>query len=81
MSQGAPLVTRVERRLPALSSRAGTGRRSLAETAISRYKTVIGRGLCARTLLAQKTETKVGGSVLNRMTWLGMPVSQRIAGK
>ena len=34
-----------------------------------------------RTLLAQKTETKVGGSVLNRMTWLGMPVSQRIAGK
>src|SRR5215207_3731363 len=57
----------------------GYGRRSLAETAISRYKTVIGRGLRARTLPAQKTEARVGCSVLNRMTRLGMPVSQRIA--
>ena len=46
---------------------------------MSRYKTVIGRGLRARTLPAQKTETRVGCSVLNRMTRLGMPVSQRIA--
>ncbi len=52
---------------------------SLAETAMSRYKTVIGRGLRARTLPAQKTEARVGCSVLNRMTRLGMPVSQRIA--
>src|SRR4051812_8039025 len=57
----------------------GYGRRSLGETAISRYKTVIGRGLRARTLSAQKTEARVGCSVLNRMTRLGMPVSQRIA--
>src|SRR3954468_1306519 len=57
----------------------GYGRRSLAETAISRYKTVIGRGLRARTLPAQKTEARVGCAVLNRMTRLGMPVSQRIA--
>ena len=57
----------------------GYGRRSLAETAISRYKTVIGRSLRARTLPAQKTEARVGCSVLNRMTRLGMPVSQRIA--
>ena len=49
----------------------GYGRRSLAETAISRYKTVIGRGLRARTLPAQKTEARVGCSVLNRMTRLG----------
>src|SRR4051794_13482912 len=58
---------------------AGYGRRSLAEPAISRYKTVIGRGLRARALPAQKTEARVGCAVLNRMTRLGMPVSQRIA--
>src|SRR5829696_3113133 len=45
----------------------GYGRRSLAETAISRYKTVIGRGLRARTLPAQKTEARVGCAVLNRV--------------
>ena len=44
-----------------------------------RYKTVIGRGLRARPLPAQKTEARVGCSVLNRMTRLGMPLSQRIA--
>ncbi len=57
----------------------GYGRRSLGETAVSRYKTIIGRGLRARTLPAQKTEARVGCSVLDRMTRLGMPVSQRTA--
>src|SRR3954471_20012225 len=57
----------------------GYGRRSLGETAMSRYKAVIGRGLRARALPAQKTEARVGCAVLNRMTRLGMPVSQRIA--
>jgi len=57
----------------------GYGRRSLGETAMFRYKAVIGRGLRARTLPAQKTEAKVGCAVLNRMTRLGMPLSQRIA--
>jgi hypothetical protein len=52
----------------------GYGRRSLGETAMFRYKTVIGRGLRARTLPAQKTEARVGCAVLNRMTRLGMPV-------
>ena len=55
----------------------GYGRRSHAETAMFRYKALIGSSLRARTLPAQKTETKVGCSVLNRMTSLGMPVSQR----
>ena len=41
--------------------------------------TIIGRRLRARTLPGQKTEAKVACSVLNRMTRLGMPVSQRIA--
>ncbi len=43
-----------------------------------RYKVMIGSSLRARTLPAQKTETKVGCSVLNRMARLGMPVSQRV---
>jgi hypothetical protein len=57
----------------------GYGRRSLGETAMFRYKAIIGRGLRARTLPAQKTEARVACSVLNRMTRLGMPVSQRTA--
>jgi len=57
----------------------GYGRRSLGETAVFRYKAIIGRRLRARTLPSQKTEAKVGCSVLNRMARLGMPVSQRIA--
>ena len=56
----------------------GYGRRSHAETTMFRYKALIGSYLRARTLPAQKTETKVGCSVLNRMASLGMPVSQRI---
>src|SRR4051794_32234596 len=59
----------------------GYGRRSLGETAMFRYKAVIGRGLRARTLPAQKTEARVGCAVLNRMTRPGMPTSQRIASK
>jgi predicted metal-dependent peptidase len=55
----------------------GYGRRSLGETAVFRYKAIIGRRLRARTLPAQKTEARVACSVLNRMTRLGRPVSQR----
>ena len=58
---------------------AGYGRRSLGETAVSRYKAIIGRSLRARTLPGQRTEAKLGCSVLNRMTRLGMPVSRRTA--
>ena len=58
--------------------RSGYGRRSLVETAIYRYKTIIGRRLHARTLPNQKTEAKIGCNVLNRMTSLGMPISIRI---
>ena len=57
---------------------ANYGRRSLAETAMFRFKATIGRSLRARTLPAQKTEAKVACSVLNRMTKLGMPASQRV---
>jgi hypothetical protein len=55
------------------------GKRSLAEVAMFRYKKLIGRGLHARSLPAQKTEAKVACRVINRMTSLGMPVSRRVA--
>ena len=56
----------------------GYNRRSLVETAMFRYKTIIGRRLHARILPNQRTEAKLGCNVLNRMTGLGMPVSARI---
>ena len=55
--------------------RSGYNRRSLVETAMYRYKTVVGRRLRARTLPNQQTEAKIGCNVLNRMTALGMPAT------
>ena len=40
-----------------------------------RYKTIIGRRFHAGILPNQRIEVKVGCTVLNRMTGLGMPVS------
>ena len=57
----------------------GYGRRSLVETGMWRYKTIIGRTLRARMLPAQKVEARVGCKVLNRMTALGMPISRKVA--
>jgi transposase len=57
----------------------GYGTRSLVEVAMMRYKILIGCGLRARSLSAQKTEAAAGCRVLNVMTGLGMPVSRRVA--
>ena len=57
--------------------RSGYTRRSLVETAVYRYKTIIGRRLRARNLPNQRTEAKIGCNALNRMTRLGMPVTVR----
>ena len=61
------------------------GKRALAEVAMFRYKKVIGRGLHARTLPAQKTEAKVACKVINIMTGLrhaGVPPGRlTVAGK
>jgi hypothetical protein len=54
-------------------------RRSLAETGVYRYKTLIGPGLKARTLDNQKAEAAIGVRCLNLFTALGMPRSLRIA--
>ena len=55
------------------------GRRSLGEVAMMRYKQVIGRGLRARSLPAQKVEAAVGCKVMNIMTSLGMPATRKVA--
>lgn len=57
--------------------RSGYNQRSLVGTAIYRYKTIIGRRLCARSLPNQRTEAKIECNALNRMTRLGMPVVVR----
>jgi len=53
----------------------GYTRRSLVETAISRYKVLIGRRLRGRTLPTQRTEANIACAIINKMTRLGMPDS------
>jgi hypothetical protein len=55
------------------------GRRSLVETAMGRYKAVIGPRLCARTLANQQGEVALGSEVLNRMMRVAKPISVPIA--
>ncbi len=49
------------------------------ETAMYRYKAIIGGRLRARSLPNQRVEMKVACSILNRMTGLGMPDTYRAA--
>ena len=57
----------------------GYGRRALVETAMSRWKGLIGPKLRARTLSGQQGEAAIAVSVLNRMTHTAKPVSVRVA--
>jgi hypothetical protein len=57
----------------------GYGRRSLVETAIGRYKALIGPRLRARSFVNQKGEVALGCEVLNRMIRVAKPISVRIA--
>jgi len=57
---------------------AGYHQRSLAETAIFRFKTIFGAHLKSRRMPQQQTETKVKCAALNRITHLGMPDSYRV---
>src|SRR3989441_6086689 len=54
-------------------------RRSLAETAFFRFKTIFGPTLQARHFDQQATELFLKAAALNRMTHLGMPDSYRVA--
>ena len=55
----------------------GYGKRALIETAMGRYKGIIGPRLRARSFLAQQTEAAVGVAILNRMLACGRPKSVR----
>jgi hypothetical protein len=57
----------------------GYHRRSLAETAVFRFKIIFGHNLSARTLPRQITEARIKCAALHRMTQLGMPDSYRVA--
>ena len=53
------------------------GQRALVETAMGRYKAIIGPWLRARSLIGQRAEAAVGVAVLNRMLDAGSPDSIR----
>jgi hypothetical protein len=53
--------------------------RSLAETAMYRYKTLFGSNLMARKLDRQKAETYAKSLAMNRMTAMGMPIGEWVA--
>jgi transposase len=53
------------------------GQRSLVETTMGRYKTLIGPRLRPRGFAAQQTEAAIGVAVLNRMLATGRPKSIR----
>ena len=57
----------------------GYTRRARAETAMSRFKKVIGDGLRSHANERRETEVEVAVHVLNRMINLGRPDSVRIA--
>lgn len=57
----------------------GYHRRSLAETAMFRFKTLLGRGLLARTFNSQCAEAFIKCNIMNKMTSLGMPESYAIS--
>jgi hypothetical protein len=53
------------------------GKRSLVETAIGRYKSIIGHRLRARSFAAQQTEVAIGCAILNRVLACARPKSVR----
>ena len=68
-----------ERGRMAWQKASGYVKRARAETAISRFKRVIGDGLRSRTDERRATEVNVAVYVLNRMLELGRPTYVRIA--
>ena len=57
----------------------GYHRRSLAETAMSRFKRILGPTISARTFPGQAAEIKLRCNILNVMLQLGAPDSYRVA--
>lgn len=59
-------------------SASGYHRRSLVETTMFRYKTILGERALSREDSRLQTELKLGFSILNRMWQLGMPESYAV---
>ncbi len=78
-TRGAAVARIAEVGRDAWKAETGYHRRSLAETAMLRYKTLIGPSLRSRTFDRQKVEAAVAVRCINRFTALGMPRSIRIA--
>ena len=76
-TRGAAVARIAEVGRKAWKQETGYHRRSLAETAMFRYKTLIGPSLAARTFDNQKAEAAVAVHCINRFTALGMPRSVR----
>ena len=57
----------------------GYHRRSIAETAMFRFKTIFGQQLYSRRFEAQQTEAAIKVACLSIITDLGMPVCQKVA--
>lgn len=57
----------------------GYHQRSLAETAVYRFKMIFGNTMNTHTLSRQVTEARIKIAALNRMTQLGLPDSYRVA--
>lgn len=53
----------------------GYHKRSLAETAMFRVKTLLGNRLSTRKLANQKVEAAIWGKIINQITGLGMPTT------
>lgn len=64
---------------PKWKRESGYHQRSLAETAVFRFKIIFGNSLSTRTLSRQLTEAQIKVAALNRMTQLGMPDSYPVA--
>ena len=69
----------VERGRMAWQRATGYGRRSLAETAVGRYKAIIGPKLRPRGLPAQQGEAGIAVEVLSRTIRVAKPISVRVA--
>ncbi|MEL6268871.1 MAG: transposase, partial [Chloroflexota bacterium] len=57
----------------------GYHQRSLAETAVFRFKMIFGNTMSTRTFDRQVTEARIKIAALNRMTRLGLPNCYRVA--
>jgi IS5 family transposase len=53
--------------------------RSLAETAMFRFKTICGAQMSSRKTANQRTESRIKSQIINRMTQCGMPRSHKVS--